>query len=74
MPQRPNPELEIKAHQYLYYVLSTHVWSDRDYDRWCDANDLQGGGGSDCADHYSTEVKELAEHILAFPKLYPPTK
>ena len=54
----------IRAHQYLYYVRSQPVLSDFAYDRMCEVFGIQGGGGSDCADHYTAEQKQLAEQLL----------
>jgi hypothetical protein len=57
-------ELIMQAHQYLYYVLAKPVWTDYEYDMFCKRNGLQGGGGSDCADHYAPEVIAEAAKIL----------
>lgn len=59
------PEEIMKAHQYLYYVKARPVLSDREYDQFCKANGLFGGGGSDCEDHYSEAIKKLARDIRA---------
>ncbi len=61
----PSPADTVAAHQYLYYVLSTPVWSDYDYDHYCKANGIEGGGGSDRAQDYSACVIHLAEMMLA---------
>ncbi len=57
-------EVTVKAHQYLYYVLCRPVWSDYQYDLFCKEHDIEGGGGSDCADHYHPKVISLAHKIL----------
>jgi len=58
------PQHVVKAHQYLYYVLGTAVWSDYDYDKYCRKYGIEGGGGSDCAEHYSEDEKKLARLFL----------
>ncbi len=58
------------AHQYLYYVLSSPVWSDRKYDLFCETHGLEGNGGSDLARDYSPEVVSLAALISKMPHLY----
>ncbi len=55
----------VAAHQYLYYVLARPVWSDYDYDLYCKANGIEGGGGSDRANDYSSTVIHLAEKMLS---------
>ena len=59
-----NPRLVMKAHQYLYYVANRPVMSDYDYDMFCKANGLEGGGGSDRAIDYTQEEIALALHLL----------
>jgi len=61
------------AHQYIYYVLSDNVWSDYEYDQFCERNGLDGTGGSDCAMHYTIETVVLATNIRSNPQNYPPT-
>jgi len=60
----------IKAHQYLYYVQSNPLWTDLDYDAFCHAFGIQGGGGSDCASHYAPEIVRLAEEMCIMPHRY----
>jgi hypothetical protein len=60
------PQQIVAAHQYLYYVLQAPVWSDYDYDRYCRQHGVEGGGGSDCADHYSEEIRALAMRYKSF--------
>lgn len=57
------PEKWIKAHQYLYYVKGVNVWSDQEYDKYCKAHDVFGGGGSDSQKSYSSDVIRLANRI-----------
>lgn len=66
------PEQTMKAHQYIYYVLSNNVWSDYEYDQFCKRNGLDGNGGSDLASNYPPEVVELARAMLKNPQQYPP--
>ncbi len=61
---RENAERMIKAHQYLYYVLATPVWSDLKYDSFCKEHGIEGGGGSDMASSYSPETVKLADKLL----------
>jgi NAD-dependent DNA ligase len=58
------------AYQYLYYVKNTPVVSDREYDRFCKDNNLEGIGGSDRESDYSDETKELAEKLIIFYKIF----
>ena len=58
-----SPENLIKAHQYLYYVKGETVISDFEYDQFCKKHNFFGGGGSDRAQDYSKEVRELAMEI-----------
>jgi hypothetical protein len=53
----------MRAHQYLYYVKCMPVISDYEYDRFCKANGLDGGGGSDRASDYTREEIALAERL-----------
>lgn len=62
---------EVKAHQYLYYVVGRPVLSDYDYDMLCRKLGVEGGGGSDLASSYSKEEKELAEAYLKGTKKPP---
>ncbi len=55
----------MRAHQYLYYVKNSPVWSDYQYDMYCREKGLDGGGGSDRAQDYTETVKRLAESLLA---------
>lgn len=50
-----SPLLTMRAHQYLYYVECRPVISDYDYDLFCTAHGLHGGGGSDRASDYTEE-------------------
>ena len=59
-----NPELRVKAHQFLYYVKGNPQITDREYDHVCKSLGIFGGGGSDCASDYSDEEKALARHII----------
>lgn len=63
-PLQDIPEELQKAHQYLYYVLSRPIWTDTQYDDFCREHKLQGGGGSDCAEHYSPQTRRLAQSLL----------
>lgn len=59
-----SPEDLVKAHQYLYYVEARPVLSDYEYDKFCEAHGIEGGGGSDLASDYSENIKDLAAAIL----------
>lgn len=50
----------MRAHQLLYYVYATPVWSDAAYDLFCVRHGLPGGGGSDSLRDYSEEERALA--------------
>lgn len=65
------PERLMQAHQYLYYVKGCAIWSDYDYDMWCRANGLEGGGGSDCAEDYDYTIKLLADDMARHPENFP---
>jgi hypothetical protein len=65
-----NPEAIMKAHQYLYYVKATPVWSDQRYDEYCKHHGLSGGGGSDLAESYPREIKAMAEGYLRAAQHY----
>ncbi len=67
---KPTPEQVMKAHQYLYYVGPHNVWSDYEYDQFCDRHGLDGKGGSDRASDYPAEVVKLAHEILKEPFKY----
>jgi hypothetical protein len=54
----------VRAHQYLYYVLCKTVWSDFEYDRFCKAHGIEGGGGSDSARDYTAEEIALATSLI----------
>lgn len=60
----PTPSEIVKAHQYLYYVALKPVWSDYQYDMYCDDHGIEGIGGSDRAEDYTDRIKELAEQIF----------
>lgn len=62
----------LRAHQYLYYILGTPVLTDHEFDMWGRDNDLDYKGGSDCADDYTEEQKELAAKILKHTALHLP--
>ncbi len=70
MTATPTPRQMVRAHQYLYYCTARPIWSDYDYDRYCIAHQIQGGGGSDRASDYSPEDVALAEAMCAAPRLY----
>lgn len=55
------------AHQFLYYVKHAPVISDREYDLFCKANGLDGGGGSDLEESYPRHVVALA-NAMAKPE------
>lgn len=57
----------VKAHQYLYYVRTQPIWSDYDYDRFCAAHGIEGGGGSDRECDYDPKIVELAERMALAP-------
>lgn len=57
-------ETEIRAHQYLYYVLGTPVITDREYDYMCRLCGIEGSGGSDLESSYSDEEKSAAISML----------
>lgn len=59
-----SPEEQMRAHQFLYYVLGTPTLSDFEYDMFCKNNNLFGGGGSDCASDYSLADRQLAASYL----------
>ncbi len=61
------------AHQYLYYVSSSPIWSDHEYDQFCKRHGIDGSGGSDLEDQYPKHVKAIAQHMLSKPSLYPPS-
>jgi NAD-dependent DNA ligase len=54
----------VRAHQYLYYVKSTPVLSDWDYDLFCKEHGIDGGGGSSLESSYSAEDRRIAEFLL----------
>lgn len=58
------------AHQYLYYVSITPIWTDYEYDIFCKKNNFHGGGGSDCESSYSTLIKGIANHMRRNPSAY----
>jgi NAD-dependent DNA ligase len=60
----PDLQTYLRAHQYLYYILGTPVLTDHEFDMWGRDNDLDYKGGSDCADDYSQDEKDLASDIL----------
>ncbi len=52
------------AHQYLYYVAARPIWTDYEYDQFCNLHGLDGSGGSGLADKYPERVKQLAQEML----------
>jgi hypothetical protein len=56
------------------YVLSTPIWSDAEYDRFCEWNKLDGKGGSDSAGDYCDTIQKLARDMIAEPQSWPPPK
>ncbi len=60
----------VAAHQYLYYVVATPVWSDHTYDAYCRMHHIEGGGGSDRARDYEPRVIALAKELLDDPTGY----
>lgn len=54
----------VAAHQYLYYVLATQVWSDYEYDKFCRDNGIDSKGVSDLESSYTEEQKQLARKLL----------
>ena len=61
--ETPTP-LVVQAHQYLYYVLALPVIADEQYDAMCNDLGVFGGGGSDCARHYSDEARREARKLF----------
>lgn len=59
------------AHQYLYYVASSPIWGDFEYDKFCEKNGLEGNGGSDVASSYDPKIITLAKEMLVSPDKYP---
>jgi NAD-dependent DNA ligase len=57
------PDQVVKAHQYLYYIGPSPIWSDYEYDQYCSLHCIDGKGGSDCERDYSSEEKKLAKFI-----------
>lgn len=53
------PEAVMRAHQYAYYVQGEPILSDYDYDQFCAAHGLQGGGGSDRDCDYTDADRHL---------------
>ena len=55
----------ILAHRYLYYVLSSPVLADHDYDRLEKSyvGDELPPIGSDLKEDYSNEIVQLAYHL-----------
>ncbi len=64
----------IKAHQYLYYVKYAPIWSDFEYDTFCNKHEIFGGGGSDCEEDYAPEIKDLADIMFDFQEYFRPSK
>ena len=62
--ERKKNEDIVAAHQYLYYVLATPVWSDYEYDMFCRDNNIDSKGGSDLESSYTEEQKQLARKLL----------
>lgn len=65
MSTAPTPAQLVRAHQYLYYVLSRPVISDHVYDLYCRDHGIDGGGGSDLDSSYTDEERALAQQLLA---------
>jgi len=65
------PEEIMKAHQICYYVASSPIWGDFEYDRFCELNGLNGNGGSDVLAHYDARVIVLADDMVKHPEKYP---
>ena len=71
MITNPTPQELVKAHQFLYYQ-GRAVASDFAYDKFCEAHEIDGTGGSDSVGDYSEDIRKLAERIEANPHLFPP--
>lgn len=65
-------EKTVKAHQYLYYIECRPIWSDYDYDKYCQQNNIISIGGSDRKTDYTPEVALLAQQMLSSPHLFKP--
>jgi hypothetical protein len=65
MTTEPHAAQIMKAHQYLYYVAGTPVWSDYEYDKFCRDMKLDGKGGSDLESSYTDEDRILAKAFVA---------
>lgn len=63
-----SPKEIILAHQYLYYVKSNPIWTDFEYDRYCDVHGIPGNGGSDLGSDYSSDIIALALRMERNPK------
>lgn len=61
------PEQMVLAHQYLYYILTTPIWSDYEYDNYCKKHYIYGGGGSDLKSSYSSAIIALALNMRDNP-------
>jgi hypothetical protein len=64
---QPTPQQTVRAHQYLYYVLTQPVLSDWDYDTLCRHHGIEGGGGSSFESDYTEEEKALARRLTDSP-------
>lgn len=62
----------MRAHQFLYYVLSCPIWTDYEYDQFCSRNNLNGSGGSDLTSDYEPKIIALATDMFNHPPLYSP--
>ena len=60
-----NPLTLIRSHQFCYYVQGTPVITDHEYDELCKKHGIDGSGGSDLAESYSLEERELAGELMA---------
>ncbi len=65
MNANENPQKTVLIHQYLYYVAASPVWSDYQYDMFCDKHGVEGGGGSDRECDYPEDVIQEAREILS---------
>ena len=63
-PSNATPQVWLRANQYLYYVLGTPVYSDREYDLVCQRMGLDGSGGSDLDSSYTEQEKRYAQDLL----------
>lgn len=67
------PEQLMQACQYLYYVgQPAPIWTDYQYDKFCQKHGLDGSGGSDRQIDYPPSIVRLAAAMKNNPLLYPP--